>query len=40
VTALIASATTLEQLDDLANATTLKLDDDSIALLNQAGDWT
>ncbi len=36
VTAPIASATSLEQLDDLIEATRLELDDSSIELLNQA----
>lgn len=36
ITAPIASATSLEQLNDLINATSLKLDHTSIQLLNQA----
>ena len=36
ITAPISSATSLEQLDDLIDATNLKLYPDSIALLNQA----
>ncbi len=39
VTAPIASATSLEQLDDLAEATRLELDAASIELLNQASAW-
>lgn len=39
VTAPIASATSLEQLNDLFEATKLKLDDSSIQLLNQASEW-
>ncbi|MGI9070766.1 MAG: aldo/keto reductase [Bryobacteraceae bacterium] len=38
ITAPIASATTLEQLNDLINATELKLDDSSIELLNRASE--
>jgi aryl-alcohol dehydrogenase-like predicted oxidoreductase len=36
ITAPIASATTVEQLEDLIQATTLELDSDSIKLLDQA----
>ena len=36
ITAPIASATSLEQLQDLIEATKLELDQDSIELLNQA----
>jgi len=39
ITAPIASATSLEQLDDLIEATRLELDGASIALLNRASDW-
>lgn len=39
VTAPIASATSLEQLNDLFEATKLKLDDSSTQLLNQASEW-
>lgn len=39
VTAPIASATSLKQLDDLIAATRLNLDDRAIALLNQASEW-
>jgi aryl-alcohol dehydrogenase-like predicted oxidoreductase len=39
VTAPIASATSLEQLDDLIRGTTLQLDPDSLELLNQASAW-
>ena len=38
ITAPIASATNLEQLKDLIEATELKLDDSAIALLNQASE--
>jgi aryl-alcohol dehydrogenase-like predicted oxidoreductase len=40
ITAPIASATTLEQLNDLINATELKLDDSSIELLNRASEMS
>ena len=36
ITAPIASATTLQQLDELIQATTLQLDDEAIELLNEA----
>src|SRR5262249_60861930 len=39
ITAPIASATSLEQLDDLIKGTTLQLDPDSIERLNQASAW-
>lgn len=39
VTAPIASATSLEQLNDLIEATKLDLDEDSIKLLDEASDW-
>jgi aryl-alcohol dehydrogenase-like predicted oxidoreductase len=39
ITAPIVSATSLEQLNDLVEATKLELDDSSIALLNQASAW-
>ena len=39
VTAPIASATSLEQLDSLVKATKLKLDGSSVSLLNNASDW-
>ncbi|MDQ3820147.1 MAG: aldo/keto reductase [Acidobacteriota bacterium] len=39
VTAPIASATSLEQLNDLIEATRLELDEDSIKLLNEASEW-
>lgn len=39
ITAPIASATGLQQLNDLVEGTKLKLDQPSIALLNQASDW-
>jgi aryl-alcohol dehydrogenase-like predicted oxidoreductase len=38
ITAPIASATNLEQLNQLIQATTLELDPSSMALLNQASD--
>jgi aryl-alcohol dehydrogenase-like predicted oxidoreductase len=38
ITAPIASATSVEQLQDLLKATTLKLDRSSIELLNQASE--
>lgn len=40
VTAPIASATSLEQLDALIGATRLKLDPAAIALLNKASEWS
>ncbi|HLN00088.1 MAG TPA: aldo/keto reductase [Bryobacteraceae bacterium] len=40
ITAPIASATSVEQLHDLVDATNLKLDAESIELLNQASAWT
>jgi len=40
ITAPIASATTVEQLRDLIDATNLKLDAESIELLNQASAWS
>jgi aryl-alcohol dehydrogenase-like predicted oxidoreductase len=40
ITAPIASATTLEQLNDLINTTELKLDDSSIELLNRASEMS
>jgi aryl-alcohol dehydrogenase-like predicted oxidoreductase len=40
ITAPIASATTLEQLNDLINATELKLDNSSIELLNRASEMS
>ena len=40
ITAPIASATTVEQLRDLIDATSLKLDAESIQLLNQASTWS
>ena len=40
VTAPIASATSLKQLDDLIEATRLKLDPDSIELLDRASAWS
>lgn len=40
ITAPIASATTLGQLRDLLDATELKLDEESIASLNQASAWS
>jgi len=40
ITAPIASATTVEQLRDLIDATSLKLDAESIELLNQASAWS
>jgi aryl-alcohol dehydrogenase-like predicted oxidoreductase len=40
ITAPIASATSLEQLHDLIDATSLKLDAGSIELLNQASAWS
>jgi aryl-alcohol dehydrogenase-like predicted oxidoreductase len=39
VTAPIASATSLEQLNDLTEATRLALDDTSLRLLDEASDW-
>lgn len=39
VTAPIASATSLEQLEDLIEATRLRLDETSLRLLNDASDW-
>ena len=39
ITAPIASATSLEQLESLITATQLKLDDRSIALLDRASEW-
>jgi aryl-alcohol dehydrogenase-like predicted oxidoreductase len=39
VTAPIASATSLTQLKELIGATTLKLDEASLGLLNRASDW-
>ena len=39
VTAPIASATSLEQLNDLLEATRLELDETSLRLLDQASDW-
>ena len=39
ITAPIVSATSLEQLDDLVEATKLELDQSSIELLNQASAW-
>jgi aryl-alcohol dehydrogenase-like predicted oxidoreductase len=39
ITAPIASATNLQQLNDLVEATKLKLDQASIELLDQASDW-
>ena len=40
ITAPIASATNIEQLRDLIDATNLKLDAESIELLNQASGWS
>jgi len=40
ITAPIASATTVEQLRDLVDATNLTLDSESIELLNQASAWS
>ena len=39
ITSPIVSATTLEQLDELAKAATLKLDDADIALINEGSRW-
>jgi aryl-alcohol dehydrogenase-like predicted oxidoreductase len=39
ITAPIASATNIEQLDDLVEAVQLSLDQDSIDLLNEASAW-
>jgi aryl-alcohol dehydrogenase-like predicted oxidoreductase len=39
ITAPIASATSLEQLDDLIEATRLELDAASLQLLNEASEW-
>jgi aryl-alcohol dehydrogenase-like predicted oxidoreductase len=39
ITAPIASATSLDQLNDLVEASRLQLDQASIDLLNQASDW-
>jgi aryl-alcohol dehydrogenase-like predicted oxidoreductase len=39
VTAPIASATTLEQLDSLINATKLELNSEAIEILNKASSW-
>jgi len=39
VTAPIASATSLEQLNELVKATELELDETSLQLLDEASDW-
>ncbi|WP_448699129.1 aldo/keto reductase [Mucilaginibacter sp. AW1-3] len=39
ITAPIASATSIEQLQDLIKATTLKLDDNAIGIINKASAW-
>lgn len=39
ITALIASATSIEQLQDLVKATELKLDEEAIGVLNEASDY-
>ena len=39
ITAPIASATSIEQLQDLVKATELKLDEDAIEILNKASDY-
>jgi len=39
VSAPIASATSLEQLNDLVEATKLELDEDSMRLLDEASAW-
>jgi aryl-alcohol dehydrogenase-like predicted oxidoreductase len=39
VTAPIASATSLDQLNDLIEATQLELDAPAVELLNQASSW-